>query len=175
MNKKEEFLRDIESYIMEEPGHNIVQTADHFNVTRDTIRAYLKLLSTPDSLYYDEARAKRINIVLNRLLSEARSKAGASGRRKTVLSLEDALELRRQNEFFGVNLRALAKEKGCSHTSVANAIKSIPLELVLKQNAEMKDYFARQKEELQKAQEAFAKGEIYPSEIDHTPAGEDLD
>lgn len=133
-NAKEKRLNELIAYITEGTGHNITQAAENFGMARSTVTKYLGLLTQEDSLYYDEAKATRVNLVLERLLAEARSQAGSAGRPQTIISPEKALDLRFKHLYIGIDLRGLANEIGCSHMTVYNAINAIPTETATAQD-----------------------------------------
>lgn len=121
-------LDELVEYITTPPYHNKTQAAEYFGTSRAMINKILKELSTPDSLYYNEWKAKRVKMVLDELLKMARSRAGSKSKRKIIIDHDLALSLRYVNVYGGATLRDLASLIGCSHMTVCNAINNLSTE-----------------------------------------------
>lgn len=127
-------LDELVEYITTPPYHNKTQAAEHFLTSRATINKFLKELSTPDSLYYNEWKAKRVKMVLDELLKMSRSRAGSKSKKKIIIDHDLALSLRYINVYGGETLRNIANMVGCSHMTVHNAINALPEEEIIKQD-----------------------------------------
>lgn len=106
-------------------GHSLEEASVEFDISTRTINRMLDEVRKEDGLYYNEILAQKITLVLQKFLLEARSKAGKMSHRDFVLSDEDALKILDMILYEGKTLRSIAGLYGCSHTSVANAIKRI--------------------------------------------------
>ena len=144
---EEKFINDIVEYIVTDPGHNMTEAAEHFKCSRPTIKRYIAMLSDEKNLYYNQFKAMRVKISLEKQLLEARSKAGSISRRKIVLTETQALEARYKNLYEGIPLRQLAKDYNCSHMTIHNAIKALPDRITKAQDEEI--YLKRQEEKKQ--------------------------
>lgn len=113
-------------------GNNITESATAFNCSRKTINNILDMVRNEDGPYYNEILKKRIYLTLEKLTLEARKRAGSKSRRNLVISDEEAWQMIEKIIYEGATLRDLAAEKGCSHTSVANAIARVSNDETLK-------------------------------------------
>ena len=66
---EEKFINDIVEYIVTDPGHNMTQAAEHFKCSRPTIKKYIAMLSDEKNLYYNQFKAMRVKISLEKQLS----------------------------------------------------------------------------------------------------------
>lgn len=130
------FINELVEYIVNAPGHNITEAAKHFDCSRATIKRYLNMLSDETSLYYNQFKAMRVKLTLQKELLESRSKAGSISRRKACLTENQALEARFKNVYQKIPLRKIAKDYGCSHMTIANMIKNLPEKLIKAQDEE---------------------------------------
>ena len=105
-----------------------------FQTSGRTINRMLDEVRKEDGLFYDEILAEKISLVLTKVLLEARAEAGRKHKGKFMISNEDAEAMLNKIMYEGASLRSLAKEKGCSHTTIANAISRIATEEVKKAN-----------------------------------------
>ena len=131
------FMEDLVKYIVGPPCHNITQAAEYFGFSRATIKRYLAMLSDEKSLYYNQFKAMRVKLILQKELLESRSKAGSISRRKNCLTEAQALEARFKNVYQQIPLRHLAKEYKCSHMTIANAIKNLSERAIKAQDEEV--------------------------------------
>lgn len=140
----EENIDELVEYIVGTPNHNVTEAARHFNCSRFTITKYLDMLSDTTSLYYNQFKAMRVKLTLEKLLLESRSKAGSISRRKACLTESQALEARFKNVYQKIPLRHLALEYHCSHMTIANAINNLSERAIQAQDEEV--YLLRQKQ-----------------------------
>ncbi len=134
---KEKLINEIVTYIVEEPCHDITQTAKHFGYSRANINKYLALLSNPSSEYYNQYKAMRVKLCLEKLLIESRSRAGSKSRRKSCLTQAETLEARFKNLYLRIPLRTLGKYYHCSHMTVYKAINNLPERVIRAQDEEL--------------------------------------
>ncbi len=106
-------------------GHSIAQAIDHFHSSRKYINSVLDKVRLPDGVYYNELLATKMKCTLERLLLEARAKAGSKSRREFIISDEEAIVIVIKIASTGITLRELAKIYNCSITTIANAVKRV--------------------------------------------------
>ena len=106
-------------------GHNIAQAIAHFNSSRKYINDILDKVRLIDGEYYNELLAAKIKLTLEKLLLEARAKAGSKSRRGRSLSDEEAADIVIKIVNTGITLRELAKLYNCSATTIADAVKRV--------------------------------------------------
>ena len=133
------FINELVEYIVNDQGHNITEASKHFGCSRATVKRYLNMLSDETSLYYNQFKAMRVKLTLEKELLESRSKAGSISRKKACLTEKQALEARFKSVYQKIPLRKIAKEYGCSHMTIANVIKNIPERLIKAQDEEAKN------------------------------------
>lgn len=131
------FLDELVDYIVSDEGHNMTEAANHFGCSRPTVKRYLDMLSDEKSLYYNQFKAMRVRLTLQKELLESRSKAGSISRRKNCLTEAQALEARFKNVYQQIPLRQLAKEYKCSHMTIANAINNLSERAIKAQDEEV--------------------------------------
>lgn len=123
MRISREQVMEVVSYVLE--GHNVTETADHFGKSRKTINNILDLVRKEDGIFYNEILKSKLKLMLEKLLLEARAKAGQKSRRELVFTDEEAQVLANRILCEGKTLRDLASECNCSHTTVANAVRRV--------------------------------------------------
>lgn len=138
MKKREIDVDELVEFVIGPPSHNITEAAAKYECQRSTIKELLALVSKPNSLYYNETKARLLNETLDKLLTEARSKAGSISRRTATITKDEALVFRFKHLYEGISFRKLAEEKGCSHMSITNAINALPLADTIAQDEEIK-------------------------------------
>lgn len=106
-------------------GYNIQEAVNHFHSSRKYINDILDKVRKEDGVYYNELLATKIKLTLERLLLEARAKAGSTSRRGASISDEEAVEIVCAVIDKSETLRDLAKKYNCSTTTIANAIKRV--------------------------------------------------
>lgn len=106
-------------------GHSVQEAINHFHSSRKYINDILDKVRKEDGVYYNELLATKIKLTLERLLLEARSKAGSKSRREISLSDDEAIEIVIKIINTGITLRELAKTYNCSVTTIANAVKRV--------------------------------------------------
>ena len=105
-----------------------------FQTSGRTINRMLDEVRKEDGLFYNEILAEKISLVLTKVLLEARAEAGRKHKGKFMISDEEAEEMLNQIIYGGASLRSLAKDRDCSHTTIANAISRVAAEEVKKAN-----------------------------------------
>lgn len=125
------------NFILE--GHNVAQAIINFKSSRKYINDILDKVRLPEGPYYDEILANKIKLTLDKLLLEARAKAGSKSRRGKSISDEEAKEIIDIIINTGCTLEYLGNQYGCSGTTIAEAIKRVanPIELALIDKARM--------------------------------------
>lgn len=115
-------------------GHSIEEAMQEFQTSGRTINRMLDEVRKEDGLFYNEILAEKISLVLTKVLLEARAEAGRKHKGKFMISDEEAEEMLNQIIYGGASLRSLAKDRDCSHTTIANAISRVAAEEVKKAN-----------------------------------------
>ena len=111
------------AYFLE--GHNISEVAAYFHKARKTVNLILELVTNPNSPYYQKEEAEKIRLMKEKLILEARRKAGKTSKREIVIKDDVALEIVQKILNQGLSLRELSNEYNCSHTTISNAIKRV--------------------------------------------------
>ncbi len=115
--------KQVIAYFLE--GHNISEVAAYFHKARKSVNLILELVSKPDSPYYNKEEALKIKLLKEKLLLEARKKAGMKSKREIVIKDDEALDIMDKILNQGLSLRELASEYNCSHTTISKAIKRV--------------------------------------------------
>lgn len=131
-NSEREKILAVANFIIS--GHGIEEAMQEFQTSSRTINRMLDEVRKEDGLFYDEILAEKISLVLTKVLLEARAEAGRKHKGKFMISDEEAEKMLNQIIYEGASLRSLAKDRGCSHTTIANAISRVAAEEVKKVN-----------------------------------------
>ncbi|MDE5540114.1 MAG: hypothetical protein K2J20_06470 [Bacilli bacterium] len=117
------FVTSVVNYVLER--HNIVSTANHFNVAKDVIVEALDMVRIKGKPYYNEDLGNQIEIILRELTIEARKDAGSKSHRPEVLSEEEVIAAIYYIIFHSYTTRMLGEKYGCSNVTISNSIKKL--------------------------------------------------
>lgn len=104
-------------------GHNITETAKHFNCGRPYIISLLDEVRIKEGKFYNPELATKIENTLQELTAQVRKMAGQKGRPPLSLTKEEVINCIFDIIFKGESTRSLGASHNCSAVTISKSIK----------------------------------------------------